>query len=373
MEDEEKYDQIVAQLYEAALAPKLWHPAVLDASAWVGADAFHLFAWDAAAQQARLNLVSAPHFSRAMQQFDSHFAKLDVVRERALSVAPGAFFVTQEHFDQRFVDRSPWFQEFMIPNGMCWSTGGTVPIEQGVATILALLRAHDRGAYSSDELHRAKRIWTHFKRATSISIQTEELRRRAALGEASLDRMEIGILSTGPDGTVRYANRNGLALVEQSRALHMRGGRVCGITPAAAGLLERAIADATASRRATSFALGGPSPAESDTLVTVCPVAETSSFWNMILQPTALVLLRRPDHQRMLSVRQLMQLFRLSPAEARLARALAQGATPEEYAVAEEVSTATVRTQLRKIFGKTGTARQAELVRLLVGIPPIRD
>jgi DNA-binding CsgD family transcriptional regulator len=75
----------------------------------------------------------------------------------------------------------------------------------------------------------------------------------------------------------------------------------------------------------------------------------------------------------MLSGQQLVQLFRLSPAEARLARALALGKTPEEFATECELSMATVRTQLRKVFEKTGTARQAELMKLLVSVPPTRD
>jgi len=54
----------------------------------------------------------------------------------------------------------------------------------------------------------------------------------------------------------------------------------------------------------------------------------------------------------------------LTPAEARLAAALATGATLEQIAAAHRVTEATLRSQLRSIFSKTGTSRQAELVRL---------
>ncbi len=67
-----------------------------------------------------------------------------------------------------------------------------------------------------------------------------------------------------------------------------------------------------------------------------------------------------------------MSMFALSPAEARLARALCHGETLEEYASAQGVKLTTVKTQLRAVFAKTQTDRQVTLVGLITGIPPLR-
>lgn len=58
--------------------------------------------------------------------------------------------------------------------------------------------------------------------------------------------------------------------------------------------------------------------------------------------------------------------FNLTPAEARLAAALASGAWLQNYAQTSGVSINTVKTQLRMLFQKTGTSRQVDLVRLLL-------
>jgi DNA-binding CsgD family transcriptional regulator len=71
--------------------------------------------------------------------------------------------------------------------------------------------------------------------------------------------------------------------------------------------------------------------------------------------------------------RQLMDFFGLSAAEARLARAICHGDSVEEYATDQGLRLPTVRTQLSSIFHKTGTERQATLVRLIAGIPVVRD
>jgi len=68
----------------------------------------------------------------------------------------------------------------------------------------------------------------------------------------------------------------------------------------------------------------------------------------------------------------LRALFDLTPAEAALIERLMQGATIGEIAAQKGLSVATLRTQLSSVFGKTGTSRQAELVRLVSGVwmPP---
>ncbi len=61
----------------------------------------------------------------------------------------------------------------------------------------------------------------------------------------------------------------------------------------------------------------------------------------------------------------LTAMFALTPAEARLAAALASGAMIDKAAEALCITRETARTRLKAIFAKTGTSRQAELVAVL--------
>lgn len=89
--------------------------------------------------------------------------------------------------------------------------------------------------------------------------------------------------------------------------------------------------------------------------------------------PGILCLVAPLDGRRIATAQQLMDFFGLSAAEARLARAICHGASVEEYARDQGLRLPTVRTQLSSIFNKTGTERQATLVRLIAGIPVVRD
>ncbi len=77
------------------------------------------------------------------------------------------------------------------------------------------------------------------------------------------------------------------------------------------------------------------------------------------------------DYRRTLPISTdlLSQMYRLTPMEAQVAAAIGNGMDVGEIAKSNNTTNHTVRSQLKAIFHKTGTRRQAELVRLLVNGP----
>jgi len=64
-------------------------------------------------------------------------------------------------------------------------------------------------------------------------------------------------------------------------------------------------------------------------------------------------------------------LFALTASEARVAHAVTQGMSIDEIAARCGVDRETVRSQLKAVFAKTGTNRQAQLASLLAGLPAL--
>lgn len=96
----------------------------------------------------------------------------------------------------------------------------------------------------------------------------------------------------------------------------------------------------------------------------VIPLSSHRDDWSLPRPPAAIALLRVAK-QRCAEVDVLRSLFGLTPAEGDLARDLLTGATILEIARRNGRSAATLRTHLARLFGKTGTGRQVDLVRLL--------
>jgi DNA-binding CsgD family transcriptional regulator len=80
-----------------------------------------------------------------------------------------------------------------------------------------------------------------------------------------------------------------------------------------------------------------------------------------------------PNGQLKASAPVLRGLYKLTPAEARVACALLSGTTLAEIAGSEGVSLHTVRTHLKHLFEKTGTGRQSQLLLVLLTSPALTD
>jgi DNA-binding CsgD family transcriptional regulator len=80
---------------------------------------------------------------------------------------------------------------------------------------------------------------------------------------------------------------------------------------------------------------------------------------------TSLLYITPLAQQNPLAAGLLQALFDLTPAEARVAGLIAEGQSVDSITDSLQVSTNTVRTQLKSVFAKTGVGRQAELATLL--------
>jgi DNA-binding CsgD family transcriptional regulator len=85
--------------------------------------------------------------------------------------------------------------------------------------------------------------------------------------------------------------------------------------------------------------------------------------------PTLLLLVTDPEKPVHLRDDLMRAHYGLTPAETEVANGLLTGYSLEEIAVLRRVTVSTIRDQLKNIFGKTGTNRQADLVRLLLNLP----
>jgi DNA-binding CsgD family transcriptional regulator len=92
--------------------------------------------------------------------------------------------------------------------------------------------------------------------------------------------------------------------------------------------------------------------------------------WSMLNEPLAIVYIRDPDQPDETRAEILQRLYGLAPSQARLAELLAAGRSLEEAAQQLGITRVSARQYLKIVFQKTGTHRQAELVRKVLLIPP---
>jgi DNA-binding CsgD family transcriptional regulator len=104
-------------------------------------------------------------------------------------------------------------------------------------------------------------------------------------------------------------------------------------------------------------------------MVTVTPLApqrRCGSIMPGLPQPAALLLIHDPDRAVAMPADRLARVYGLTPAEAKLAAALAGGSSLGAYADNARITIGTARWYLKQVLAKTGAHRQSDLVRQVV-------
>jgi DNA-binding CsgD family transcriptional regulator len=167
-------------------------------------------------------------------------------------------------------------------------------------------------------------------------------------------------------------NRQAQAMIAQRDGLRIQHEMLSAALPNDAVHLQNLIQAATASpgkgmRSGGVVRVRRPSQRRSFEIL-VAPLRAGSS-WLASENAAAVIFLTDPEAKTENSTKTLIQMFGLTPAEASLAGKLMQGMSLKEAADMLGVTRNTAHSQLQKIFEKTGTNRQAELMRVLLSSP----
>ena len=181
--------------------------------------------------------------------------------------------------------------------------------------------------------------------------------------KASFDALDEALILLDQRATVRHLNRRAARMAARGDGFIIRERFVLAAEresrPALDGLIASALQLAAGDR------VERPEPATISRRGHARPLIATAFIVHDRSSPQVAVLLRlreRPD-LRIPPVERVVAELGLTPSEAALAVALAEGATLTEYAKATGVSENTVRTHLRNMRTKLDVRRQSEVVR----------
>ncbi|MEI6560247.1 MAG: response regulator [Rhodospirillaceae bacterium] len=187
-------------------------------------------------------------------------------------------------------------------------------------------------------------------------------------GEAALDQLSMAVIVVGAAGQAVFMNRRGGELCAAADGLVLGGTGICrASSQAETARLHRLIRGAAERGERGAMAISRPSLKRSLSVV-VAPLplqpknAEAGSVALYIADPEDMV----PSSAEVLAM-----MLDLPPAKARLAHSLSLGHSLDEAAALSGVTIGTARTYLKEIFSRTGTARQSELVKLILSQPAI--
>ena len=243
--------------------------------------------------------------------------------------------------------------------------------EAGRTATIVLLRGADDPAFDAEAINLLRSLTEPMKRCLGIYHHFVGLERRSQVFGAALETSNIAVLLVDYEGTVLLSNAVADELLARGDGLRVHHGKLRAHSPGeTTRLLEQVRANAAEQSARSDWSKFSPLPVYRDEqfLPLTVIVRPGPAFYPLKepLRRTAMLIIRDPGRQALISASTLGQLFGLSPAEALLASELAAGANLDEASTSLGITRNTVRSQLQSIFQKTGTNRQVELVRVLL-------
>lgn len=357
-------DELIDRIYECAVVPELW-PAVLDDLAGV--------------IEARGGLVFSARkavcwtASGSVEDlFEEYFSDgwFDRCSRRVCSIGAEkpSFFVEHDFWTEAQLNDDPMYRDLFRPHGVGWSAWTGLRMPTGDEIVVSIERPFERGPIERELVERLNVLRPHLVRSALVSGRLG-LERAKGATEAL---MSLGLPALLLDGAGRVMEANPMieALPDQVRlGAHNRvvlnDGRANETLTSLLSSIDR-----TASATARSFPIRDEA-GQPVALAHLMPIRRSAheilglSYALLVLTPLAGGAGPAPDLLR--------SLFNLTPAEARVARELSRGRSPEQIADTSGVSITTVRSQVRKILEKTGCTRQAEAAALLARLSLARD
>lgn len=353
-------ERLIDRIYEAAFQPDCW-PAVLgDVGAHAGSHAGVVFVFD---EMRPVRHRATPLIAEVAQFSADHWR--DSPRVSWLQKKPMVgFFIANAHFPAALMTSDPCRMQ-MVAAGLDSEIVATVPLPTGELLAYGFPRLCDDGSHSPSDVEALNRLLPHLARAGLMSARLGVEHARGTTQALQMIGLPAAVMTS--NGLVLSSN----ALFEAMTDLFL---------PVAFGRL--AVADIGANRLLQSAIEGGinaldqvrsvPVPARNDRgpcVIHILPVRHSAND----LFPGGDLILAVSDVRRsslVPSPQVLMGLFDLTPAEVRFASGLLSGGSVQEVSDALGITPASGRTYLARVFEKTGTHRQSELLALLSSTHP---
>ena len=364
---------LIGQIYDCVLDPSGWQPVVaqLQDLAHCMNAAFALQALPSGRLMLTVSNGINPKQLARMADYGS-----DVIDQWG-----GADAIARHSFEEPAVlswkrprelwENNRYYAEWAKPQGIVDVIGLVVARDAAAYGSVGFGRHEDAGPVTEAEIDTLRLILPHMQRAVSIS-RVLDLRTIATESfKAALDEVTSGIVLVDRDLRIVHANAAAQRMLQDGDPIASSGGKLR--VPFALG--QHALAEAVALAESNEVLIGrrgfgipARKAAGDPVLLHVLPLRHGTLRPGLSPAAAAAVFVATRPASRPAPEQAMAALFDLTPAETRVFGMIGSGKTIAETTALLGVGRGTVKTHLLRVFTKTGTRRQAELVELAASL-----
>lgn len=363
------FSQVVASLYDGPLRPEpVWLDCLEAVRTYFGANYAVLIFRPPSSDSLSLVAYSGVQVIPEVDQFYSNcYCALDPFVDLPLERA----FTVQDFVGEETWLNSAFYKSFLSPMDVFHVMATDMRTSDGIDCRIRICRPRTAENFSPGDKQLCELLVPHIKRAVQLHSRQRETESTGQLFAAAIDRLLFGSIILDQHGTILHTNRVADEVLARRDGLSISGGRLRAQLEHENRALQALISESLAVR-----SLSNPSVLQALSISRTradCPLGVvvknlTSGTWaEGDRRASVAIFLRDPLRVAETSEAAIRRLFAFTGAEGSLAMLLAEGLTLDQAAERLHISRNTVRTHLRSLFAKTGTARQTDLVRVILG------
>ena len=363
--ESEQVSQLIGDIYDASLDAGLW-PSVVEGIARFVPGAFvNLFSQDATRKTAQAFYT----YGISQDYLDLYFQKyihLNPMFPTTLFFEVGRVLTENDIMPKAEFNETRFYKEWVRPQGLVDSMAAILEKSATSVAGIAVGRGEQHGLVDDEALRRMGLIVPHVRRAVAIGKVIDLHKVEAAALADTLDGIAAATFLVDAGGRIVHANIAGHAMLGEGSVVQSIGARLAAIDARADGALAGLFASGDA-------ALGGVSlPLTSDggerfVAHVLALTAGARRRAGIAHSAAAAVFVRKTELDLPHPLEVISNAYKLTPAEMRVLMMIVQIGGVPEIAPVLGISETTVKTHLQHVFEKTGTQRQADLVKLVVG------
>ena len=369
------FSSLIETLYDAALNPMDWPQTAQMFARAFDTESCAIFQLNFAQGSASLLGITGNFDAKAMSEYEAYYHQKDPWAISLSKSATGRAMLCTEIVAEADFLNSEIYNGFAKRIEMFWSVASVMPLEKQFMGAIGIHRPHSARAFEADDKRHLDMLLPHLSRAMLLQRRLQGLTQDNRLVLDALERLSVGMIAVDAQATLLFANPTAERLLRAGLGLTCRQGCLGAADPTKDGELRRLIQQAGLAALGKPSEAGGvlalPRPKGRPLSLLVCPLRPHALTLGASV-PAALLIFSDPDAGPSTSTQALIELYGLTPAEARLMAALVDGERLDDYADRQGISVNTARTQSKQIFAKTGHSRQADLIREVLANPALR-
>jgi len=364
MSEDDELSCVVASIYDAALNPALWTDALANIAAFVGGRAGALGATDLVSK-----FVNAGHHVSPDLQYMQMHSETDGEFD-PLATAPlvdlGQFagLAARKPRDEccRGRVRPEWAR---LRDDVA---GAAIETSEKSCRPLSVVRSKANGTIDDNMGRRMALVAPHARRAVLIGKAIDRKANEAAIFADILDTLSAGLFLIDANGRIVHANAAGREILGADDFLGAIDGHLVA-RDTVNGTFQDIFANGS-ELQIGSKGIALPLIAQDGECHVAHVLPLTAAAGRRPGGPrtvTAAVFVFKATLETPSSPEVISRAYQLTPAELRVLLAIVNVGGIPEVATALGVADSTIKTHVRRLFDKTGTGRQADLVKLVAG------